>query len=89
MEEEGNLLRRQVTSITLRLALGAGRHGGRFTAGRADCHKDALCLALKSLPSLERVLAKAGIASNCYRALGMFDDAANAPEEIEPKHKTL
>ncbi len=28
------------------------------------------------------------IASNGYRELGMFDDAANALEEIEPEDKT-
>jgi hypothetical protein len=37
---------------------------------------------------LKATWQKQVIASNGYRELGMFDDAANALEEIEPEDKT-
>ena len=53
-----------------------------------DCHKGASCFPSRGSDPLKASWQKQVIASNGYRELGMFDDAANALEEIEPEDKT-
>jgi hypothetical protein len=48
----------------------------------------AFCVSLRSLHPLKASWQKQVIAFNGYRELGMFDDAANALEQIEPEDKT-
>jgi len=69
------------------LALDAGRNGWRFPADDVDCHKSAFCLPPRVSPPLKASWQRLVLASNGYRELGMFQDAAQALEEIEPEDK--
>jgi Flp pilus assembly protein TadD len=52
-----------------------------------DCHKRAFCLSPRVSTALKASWQQQVLASNGYRELGMFEDAAQPLEEIEPEDK--
>jgi hypothetical protein len=65
-----------------------GCDGRRLSAGRLGSHEGTLFLSSRGSNSLKTDWQKHVLASTGYLELGMFDEAAQVLEEIEPEEKT-
>jgi hypothetical protein len=64
-----------------------GCNGRWLPAGPLDSHESAVFLPSRSSDPLKSDWQKHVLASSGYLELGMFDDAAQVLEEIEPEEK--